>query len=143
MTTWNVQLTTLESRAAEHDRFATELTQNLAEPLKVLSTRCEELRKQHADYATKLEKERDTSYAELRKTKTKYDAVCQDVENRRKKVDGDGSKQKAQGAYHQQLSDMYNTKNSYLLNINVTNKQKERYYHDYVPELIDVRFDSA
>lgn len=28
--------------------------------------------------------------------------------------------------------------NTYLIAINVTNKQKERYYHEYVPELLDV-----
>jgi hypothetical protein len=30
--------------------------------------------------------------------------------------------------------------NTYLIAINVTNKQKERYYHEYVPELLDVSF---
>lgn len=29
--------------------------------------------------------------------------------------------------------------NTYLIAINVTNKQKERYYHEYVPDLLDVR----
>lgn len=27
---------------------------------------------------------------------------------------------------------------TYIISINVTNKQKERYYHEYVPELLDV-----
>lgn len=27
--------------------------------------------------------------------------------------------------------------NTYIISINVTNKQKERYYHDYIPELLD------
>ena len=30
-------------------------------------------------------------------------------------------------------------KNNYLICINVTNKQKERYYYEYVPDLLDVR----
>ena len=30
-------------------------------------------------------------------------------------------------------------KNTYIININVTNKQKEKYYHEYVPDLLDVR----
>lgn len=115
MTTWGVQLTTLESRAAEHDRFASELVSHLADPLKHLNVRCEDLRKHHAEYALKLEKERDFSYGDLRKSKGKYDSVCQDVENRRKKVDSsyDSSKQKAQMAYQQQLSDMHNAKVSF------------------------------
>lgn len=28
--------------------------------------------------------------------------------------------------------------NTYLISINVTNKMKERFYHEYVPELLDV-----
>jgi len=139
MTTWTVQLTTLESRAAEHDNFSNQLITSLAEPLKALAAKYEDLRKQHADYAAKLEKERDTTYGELKKTKSKYDGICQEVENRRKKVDAshDHGKAKAQGAYQQQHSEMRNTKNTYLITINVTNKQKERYYHEYVPDLLE------
>lgn len=112
MTTWAVQLTTLESRAAEHERFATDLVSHLAEPVKHLGVRSEELRKQHAEYATKLEKERDSSYADLRKSKGRYDGTCAEVESRRKKVDSgfDHSKQKAQLAFQQQQGDMHNAK---------------------------------
>lgn len=139
MTTWTVQLTTLENRAEQHDRFSTQLIQNLADPIKLLGNRYEDLRKHHADYAGKLEKERDNSYGDLRKTKGKYDSVCQEVENKRKKIESsyDHGKNKAQAAYQQQLADMRNTKNTYLIAINVTNKQKERYYHEYVPDVLD------
>ena len=137
--TWTTQLTTVESRAAEHDRFGNELITNLADPLRVLGTRYEELRKRHAEYADKLEKERDSTYGDLRKMKGKYDAACQEVENKRKKSESafDYSKTKAQNAYQQQILDMHNVKNSYLIAINVTNKQKEKYYHEYVPDLLD------
>lgn len=140
MTTWGVQLSTLEQRASEHDQFATALVSQLADPLKTLATRTEELRKLHGDYAAKLEKERDGQYADLRKTKGKYDSVCQEVENRRKKLDGafDHGKNKARNAFEQHQVEMRNTKNTYLITINVTNKQKEMYYHEYVPELLDV-----
>ncbi|KAK3681919.1 Protein BZZ1 [Vermiconidia calcicola] len=139
MTTWAVQLTTLESRAAEHDKFANQLVSSLAEPLRNLAARYEDLRKQHAEYAAKLEKERDGAYTDLKKSKGKYDSVCQEVENRRKKTESsfDYGKTKAQGQYQSQLGEMRNIKNTYLITINVTNKQKERYYHEYVPELLD------
>ncbi|KAL1297471.1 hypothetical protein AAFC00_004996 [Neodothiora populina] len=139
MTTWTVQLTTLENRAEQHDRFAAQLVQSLADPIKNLANRYEDLRKHHADYNTKLEKERDGSYNDLKKTKAKYDGVCQEVENKRKKIESsfDHGKNKAQASYQQQLSDMRNIKNTYLIAINVTNKQKERYYHEYVPDLLD------
>ena len=139
MSTWTTQLTTLEQRAAEHDKFSKQLIGNLAEPLKHLATRYEELRKLHADYAAKLEKERDNSYADLKKMKGRYDSVCQEVEKSRKKVDGafDMSKGKAQASFNQHTAEMHNVKNTYIISINVTNKQKERYYHVYVPELLD------
>ncbi|KAH0562131.1 hypothetical protein GP486_003173 [Trichoglossum hirsutum] len=150
VTTWTTQLTTLESQAAEHERFSSDLIANLADPLKVLSARYEEIRRRHAEYAVKLEKEKDASSADLRKAKAGYDGVCQEVEIRRKKVESasDYAKQKAQNSYHQQVSDMHNVKvtvdvvktssaNTYVIAINVANKQKERYYHEYVPELLD------
>ncbi|TKX18127.1 BZZ1-like protein [Elsinoe australis] len=139
MTTWGVQLSTLESRAAEHDRFANQLISGLADPLKNLGGRLEDLRKHHSDFAAKLEKERDGTYAELKKTKGKYDSVCQDVESKRKKQDGafDHGRAKAAAAFNQQQEDMRNVKNTYLITINVTNKQKERYYDEYIPDLLD------
>ncbi|KAF2000958.1 FCH-domain-containing protein [Amniculicola lignicola CBS 123094] len=139
MTTWGVQLNTLESRASEHDQFATALVANLADPLKVLAGRYEELRKYHENFAVKLEKERDGTYTDLRKMKGKYDSVCQEVENRRKKVDGafDHGKSKARNAFESQQVEMRNIKNTYIITVNVTNKQKEMYYHEYVPEVLD------
>src|SRR4051812_18100868 len=112
LTTWTAQLTALESLAAEHERFGSELVSSVAEPLKRQAARYEELRKKHAEYATKLEKERDASYADLRKVKVTYDSACQEVENRRKKIESafDYSKSKAQGAYQQQTIDMHNFK---------------------------------
>ncbi|KAH6697171.1 BZZ1 protein [Plectosphaerella plurivora] len=137
VTTWTTQLTTLENRADQHDKFANNLVSQVAEPLRFLGTRFEELRKRHNDYADKLEKERDGQYAELRKVKAKYDSVCQEVESKRKKSESSYDKTKAQNAYQQQLYDMNNAKNTYLIAINVTNKLKEQYYHEYIPEVMD------
>lgn len=137
--TWTKQLNTVESRAAEHERYSTELITQLADPLKILGTRYEDLRKRHADHAVKLEAERDAAFNDLRKIKTKYDSSCQELENKRKKVESsfDFSKVKAQNAYQQQILDMNNAKNSYLIAINVANAHKERYYAEYVPELLE------
>ncbi|KFA52265.1 hypothetical protein S40293_00535 [Stachybotrys chartarum IBT 40293] len=137
LTTWTTQLTTLEARAAEHDKFANNLVSQVAEPLRYYGSRFEELRKRHSDYADKLTAERETAYGDLRKVKAKYDAVCQEVETRRKKSEAHYDKAKNQSAYQQQLYDMHNAKNTYLIAINVTNKHKEKYYHEWVPEVMD------
>jgi formin-binding protein 1 len=112
MTTWTTQLTTLESRAAEHDSFGNLLISKLADPLKFYAGRFEEMRKAHAEFAFKLEKERDSAYGEMRKMKGKYDSVCQEVENRRKKTENsfDHSKNKARNAFEGQQVEMRNIK---------------------------------
>ncbi|KAF3760499.1 FCH-domain-containing protein [Cryphonectria parasitica EP155] len=137
VTTWTTQLTTLENRAQAHDNYGNDLITKVAEPVKILTGRFDELRKRHVEYAERLEREREASYGELRKTKAKYDAVCQEVESKRKKSESSFDKAKAQSAYQQQIIEMNNIKNSYLIAINVTNKQKAMYYHEYLPELMN------
>ncbi|PWY75096.1 hypothetical protein BO70DRAFT_364166 [Aspergillus heteromorphus CBS 117.55] len=139
LTTWTTQLNAVESHAGERDQFGNDLLVHVAEPLKQAAAQYEELRKCHVDFHAKLEKERDSSYSDLKKAKGKYDGACQEVEARRKKMESsfDHSKSKAQAAYQQQILEMNNVKNTYLISINVTNKLKERFYHEYVPELLD------
>ncbi|KAE8379804.1 hypothetical protein BDV26DRAFT_258605 [Aspergillus bertholletiae] len=139
LTTWTTHLTAVESHAGERDQFATDLIVQVAEPMKQAAAQYEEIRKSHVEFHTKLEKERDAAYSDLKKAKGKYDGVCQEVEGRRKKMENsfDHGKAKAQTAYQQQILEMNNIKNTYLISINVTNKLKERFYHEYVPELLD------
>lgn len=112
MTTWGTQLTAVESHATERDRFANDLIIQLAEPLKQVAGQYDELRKAHVEFHAKLEKERDATYSDLKKVKGKYDGACQEVENRRKKMESsfDHGKPKAQAAYQQQILEMNNVK---------------------------------
>lgn len=135
LTTWTTQLSTVESHAAEHDRFATDLVSQVAEPLKQAASQYDELRKSHVDFHAKLEKERDSSFADLKKAKGKYDGACQEVESRRKKMDSsfDHSKSKAQAAYQHQILEMNNVKaslRSYSL-ASLTEAEHLSYHHQY------------
>lgn len=112
LTTWGTQLTAVESHAGEREKFANDLVIQVAEPLKHAAVQYDELRKSHVDFHTKLEKERDASYSDLKKVKGKYDGACQEVENKRKKMESsfDHGKQKSQAAYQQQILEMNNIK---------------------------------
>lgn len=118
LTTWTTQLSTLEARAAEHDRYSSELLVHIAEPMKNIAIRYEDLRKSHAEYAARLERERDSSYSDLKKSKGRYDGACQEVENRRKKTESsfDHGKSKAHTAYQQQVVEMHNVKVGFIVN---------------------------
>ncbi|KAL2380810.1 hypothetical protein RJ035_006658 [Blastomyces gilchristii] len=118
LTTWTTQLSAIEAEAADRDRFGSDLVVQIAEPLKQAAARFEELRKNHVEYSTRLEKERDATYSDLKKVKGKYDGACQEVENRRKKTESsfDHGKQKVQMAYQQQTLEMNNVKGLQDLN---------------------------
>lgn len=139
LTTWTTQLNTVEARAGEHMQLASDLINKVVTPLNYNQKKLDELRNSHAEYQNKLIKERDNQYADLKKMKTKYDSVCAEVESRRKKQDSamDFGKSKAAQQYNQYVVEMNNAKNTYLIGINVTNKLKECYYHEYVPDLLD------
>jgi formin-binding protein 1 len=51
----------LEKRAQEHERLSSELVAQVADPLRNLAAKYEELRLSHVDYAAKLEKEKDAA----------------------------------------------------------------------------------
>lgn len=112
LTTWSTQLNAIESHAAVREKFGQELISQIAEPLKQIAVKYEELRKSHVEYFGKLEKEREAALNDLKKVKGKYDSVCQEVENRRKKTESafDHNKSKAQAAYQQQVLEMNNVK---------------------------------
>ncbi|RPB00101.1 hypothetical protein L873DRAFT_1681392, partial [Choiromyces venosus 120613-1] len=139
LTTWTTILTTTESLSKEHDNFATCLSNQVCDSLKSIATRYEDYRKRHESFAAKLLAERDSVYADLKKSKDTYDTTCKVVEEKRAKVDKsyDAAKPKAEKSYQTQLTEMNNVKNTYLLQIAVTNRQKQKYFHEDLPELIN------
>ncbi|KAF3932082.1 hypothetical protein ABW20_dc0105902 [Dactylellina cionopaga] len=138
MTTWNSLLTTTEITSQEHDKLANDMVSKCAETLKILNTRYEAFRLQHEKFEKRLVTDRDAQYAELRKTKASYDATCKELEGKRVKVEKafDHGRPKAQKGYDQQMAEMNNVKNTYLITLNVTNAIKEKYYHSDIPDVL-------
>ena len=139
VTTWSSQLKTTESHAGEREKFASELIVQISDPLKAAASQYEDIRKYHNELYGKLEKQRESASNDLKKTKGKYDGICQEVESRRKKMESsvDHSKTKAKASYQQHVWDMNNVKNTYLININITNEVKDKFFHEYIPDLLD------
>jgi len=87
LVTWTSILNSTEILSKEHETLSSELLNQVAEPLKDISTRYEDFRKRHEALAVKLQQERDGVYSDLKKTKEKYDAQCKEVEAARVKVE--------------------------------------------------------
>jgi len=138
MTTWTTLLTSTELVAQEHDRLGMDINIRVAEATKVLGIRLDEFRKKHEALDLKITKERDAQYTDLKKAKVSYDSTCKDLEEKRVKVEKsyDSSRSKAERSYQTQMGEMHNIKNTYIIAINVTNAQKEKYYHSDIPDIL-------
>ncbi|KAG0633344.1 hypothetical protein HOY80DRAFT_992138 [Tuber brumale] len=139
LTTWTTILSATEYVSREHDNFAACLSNNVCDSLKSIATRYEDYRKRHESFAAKLLAERDSVYSDLKKSKDSYDATCRVLEEKRAKIDKsyDAAKPKAEKSYQTQHIEMNNVKNTYILQIAVTNRQKQKYFYEDLPELIN------
>lgn len=108
LVTWTSILNSTEILSKEHETLSSELLNQVADPLKDISTRYEDFRKRHEALALKLQQERDSAYSELKKTKEKYDAQCKEVEAARVKVEK---------SYDAGKVGLYLVKNSYWDNL--------------------------
>uniref|UniRef100_A0A060SZJ5 Protein BZZ1 n=1 Tax=Blastobotrys adeninivorans TaxID=409370 RepID=A0A060SZJ5_BLAAD len=139
LSTWTVILNETESLSKERQRLADEMSLQVGDQIHGLGLRFEELRKRYSAYNDKLIEDRDDYYSELKKSKNAYDSACQTMENQRSKASKsfDRSKDKANRKMEEKEVEMNNSKNSYLIKINVANRVKQKYYYEDVPELLD------
>ncbi|KAJ3193492.1 hypothetical protein HK101_004737 [Irineochytrium annulatum] len=136
---WGVILQTTESRARMHLTLSDSLTQGTAEKLKTLSSKKEDARKKHLIYAQKLIAEREKAFAEKDRAKKVYDDACDLVETAKSRHDraaDDKSREKLKKAWHQEIIQLNNSKNMYILAIEMANAIKKKYYRKDLPSLL-------
>ncbi|KAJ1309726.1 hypothetical protein OPQ81_006491 [Rhizoctonia solani] len=129
-----------ENTASDHDSFASALSADVADALKLLERSKDESRKKQMAFFAKLVAERDRIYGERLKAKQKYDEECDGVETFRQKQDraaDDKHADRAAKQLEQQKVEMQNRKNAYLIQIAVANGTKDRFYDDELPLLED------
>ncbi|ELU44856.1 SH3 domain-containing protein [Rhizoctonia solani AG-1 IA] len=130
-----------ENTASDHDSFASALSADVGDALKLLERSKDESRKKQMVFFAKLVAERDRIYGERLKAKQKYDEECDGVETFRQKQDraaDDKHADRAAKQLEQQKVEMQNRKNAYLIQIAVANGAKDRFYDDELPLLEDV-----
>lgn len=136
LVTWNQILTQTEAIARERQRLSSEFGIQIADQVHGIQLKLEDVRKRYNTCYTKVVESRDHVYSDVKKRKEKYDSACQKMEDIRLK----NSKSES-GRTQSKLSDreisMHETKNAYLLQINVANRVKDKFYHVDVPEILD------
>ncbi|CEL51769.1 Protein BZZ1 OS=Schizosaccharomyces pombe (strain 972 / ATCC 24843) GN=bzz1 PE=3 SV=1 [Rhizoctonia solani AG-1 IB] len=129
-----------ENTASDHDSFASALSADVGDALKLLERSKDESRKKQMAFFAKLVAERDRIYGERLKAKQKYDEECDGVEAVRQKQDraaDDKHADRAAKQMEQQKVEMQNRKNAYLLQIAAANSTKDRFYDEELPSLED------
>lgn len=126
-TAWNEVLNQTEEIAKDHKELGDKLAVQIADQLSGVRQRCESLQSYYSEFYGHIEEDRDSTYSAVKRGKSAYDEACQSMEHARtknKKVE-------------QKENDMYNSKSSYLIAINVANRMKDKFYHDDLPEMLD------
>ncbi|CAB4486141.1 uncharacterized protein OCT59_022264 [Rhizophagus irregularis] len=137
---WSVILEETDNIAKERAKFSETLSTNVMEKVKTVATRKEEIRKKHMEFAQKLVTDRDKIYSERKKVKTRYDECCVEVQSSQQRLDrstDDKVLEKLKNQKIQDIIEMNNNKNLYILSIRVSNNLKKKYYHSDIPALID------
>lgn len=129
---------THDASAADHISLASTLD-SLSSSMTASTKLREDLRKKHTTYANKLLSDREKTYADKDKAKAKYDDLCRELDTHRQKREkaeaGDRHADRASKAFQSAEMEMWNGKNSYLIQIAVSNTAKQRFYQNDLPAI--------
>ncbi|KAJ3029947.1 hypothetical protein HDV00_009334 [Rhizophlyctis rosea] len=136
---WSTLLHETENTAKTHLNLSDALSHDICERLKNLSSKKDDARKKHITFTQRLQTERDKIYDEKDKAKHKYDAACDAVEVAKQKhnrAPDDRTAGKLKRSWHQEIVDLQNHKNMYIVTLAVANACKHKYYAQDVPEVL-------
>ncbi|KAL5482501.1 BZZ1 [Sanghuangporus weigelae] len=146
----------LDSTAQDHSALSDSLITQVADETKILEKKHEDMKTKQYEFYQKLLSERDKVYADrqkvrqssklrswnsiltyfFRQMKQKYDEECLEVESYRRKQDrstDDKHASRAAKQFENQMIDMQNSKNIFLISTAVANRTKNRFYSEDLP----------
>ncbi|KAJ3058788.1 hypothetical protein HK102_010316, partial [Quaeritorhiza haematococci] len=141
---WSTILLETENIAKDRLTFSESLSNDVSDKLKSLALKKEEARKKHITFAQRILAEREKVYAEKEKAKQKYYESCDVVEMTKMKHDrapDEKSQGKLKRQWHQEILDMNNNKNIYILSLASSNAWKQKYFRHDIPSLLSAMND--
>ncbi|KAM0789766.1 hypothetical protein ACM66B_006619 [Microbotryomycetes sp. NB124-2] len=125
--------------AREHASLADSLDKLVVQPLQAAGTKLEAVRKKHHAFAGKLLAERDNTYSEREKARSKYFEACEAVESARQKKASASERnaEKAERSYQAAHEEMERLKDQFLIDTDRCNVAKRRLYEVDMPAVHD------
>ncbi|KNE71665.1 hypothetical protein AMAG_16220 [Allomyces macrogynus ATCC 38327] len=139
MSMWSAYLQTMEATAKGRSDLADQMVAQVSDQLKTICTRTEDSRRKHISFAAKLISEQERSLQEKDKAKIKYLQACEDVEAAKLKYEraDEKSQEKLKKIWHQQILEMNNAKNGYILSLAVANAHRKSHQNTDIPWVLD------
>lgn len=134
---WTDVLTQTENIAQEKNSLANEFTTKVCANLSSLRNKSDRISKRIENINEFLVNDKKKTEDDVNKLKRNYDLLCQLAENVRVKLEKSPLLEKYKAKFHEKEVDMNNGKNEYLININIANRLKDKYYYQDVPEITD------
>ncbi|PPQ65151.1 hypothetical protein CVT24_011046 [Panaeolus cyanescens] len=138
-------INSISTIAQLHVTNADAVTAEVINSLQIVEKKSEETKKKEVQYFQKLLSDRERVFSERLKSKQKYDDDCAEVESIRQKqasiyltsgrATDDRHADRAAKQAEQQKNDMLNSKNSYLISIEIANATKTKFYDEDIPKL--------
>ncbi|GAA5938099.1 Bzz1p [Sporobolomyces koalae] len=130
----------MDLQAREVGLRADQEAKQVGQVLDQVGTRLELVKRKHHEHYKKLLSERDRTNDQREKSKSTYYSACEQVEScRQKKASAKEGRdlEKATKNYDLAFEEMLQTKNQYLLDIDVSNVAKDKLYNQHLPALHD------
>ncbi|KAG9033300.1 hypothetical protein FRB95_000395 [Tulasnella sp. JGI-2019a] len=127
-----------DASAQDHQNFGESLITQIAQDLKSLEQKKEDLRKKEMVAFQKALADRDRIYGDRIKAKQKYDEDCLEFDGYRQKHDrasDDRHADRAAKQFESQKVERLNSKNTYITTIAVANRVKHKFYAEDLPAL--------
>lgn len=137
---WNEVLSQTEMICKDRGQLADEFERQIAEQLAGLYAKVEMTLTKISGFNEEIMNKRGSVEQELDKAKKKYYEVCSSMEMARNK-NTKSSSERTQRKMEQKESEMNIAKNDYLIKINQSNRVKDKYYFQDVPEALDLLQD--
>lgn len=133
---WNEALTQTELIADEKALLSKEFQSKVGDNLVTLKSRCMNIRSQIVAVHDNLKLEKTKVEDDVTKSKKHYDSLCSSTESARQKTEK-SLNEKHERKLHEKEVEMNIGKNDYLMKINIANRNKDKFYYQDIPEVLD------
>ncbi|KAH3901401.1 related to Protein BZZ1 [Saccharomycodes ludwigii] len=135
---WTEILTETQMIGKDHSQLSEELQFQVVDQIDALIKKSNSMLSGINGFVSELDSRKYEIYHGLDKAKKNYDYSCEDLENIRSKIANGNNSVRLKEKLQSKENEMNNCKNDYLIQVNLANRTKDKYYFQDLPESLDL-----